>query len=88
MIPERILRPGPFRDFIRPKKALSSCPAPYLTGPALKCCRFRSIAHNLVHPIRRIPGDAGRNAPLTEPIRRILKRHEIYSTPERSRPLV
>lgn len=72
MIPERILRPGPIRDVIHPaKNTLSGCLAPYLTGPAPKCCRFRSIAHNLVHPIRRIPGDAGRNAPLTEPIRRI-----------------
>ena len=49
MIPERILRPGPIRDVIHPaKNTLSGCLAPYLTGPAPKCCRFRSIAHNLV----------------------------------------
>lgn len=40
MVPERILRPGLFRDFIRPKKALSGCPAPYLTGPESQVLPF------------------------------------------------
>ena len=40
MAPGLILRPGLFRDFIRPKKALSGCPAPYPTGPASQVLPF------------------------------------------------